>query len=408
MPNPPSKSVKLNTPDALRTTMTHVIVGDMVLVMTATADPEGYWVPAPGVAPKRAIWARVVDTARDIRVALPDSEATLAYTGNTAITIKDRSLAVAEVPITSTITVRPWVTAHVVPVETVTVTGSRVHREGAPCGTVHDDDTVNGVDTDAEADCVNCLSEPTELVAGDGSVIRVGSRVVIDAAASRYGEPQAGIVEALAELVDGAWGGLVTVRKDADGLPYGFYPSSLAAYVEKTVRGCVVCKLPVMPNGIDHGPCVARLAARAEAEATNDIPLMSMYAESVAAYMVTAFEYGYSVALRAVARYADIVDRGECSDIDIRHVGLEVHRAELVRTGLPVAFNPVPPNRRAAHGINDADVALLSGEPVPLVVMVPVTIEERPKGSAGSVWHACNGKRKSSRAYRRRKQVAAR
>lgn len=90
--NPPAKKVQGLPDGTLRTTMTHLMEGDRVLVQTQTADPQSWWVPAPAKPTKRALWATVVGhQSVGMVVTLETGERiVLDYTGHTAITIKDR------------------------------------------------------------------------------------------------------------------------------------------------------------------------------------------------------------------------------------------------------------------------------------------------------------------------------
>lgn len=284
--NPPSKTVKGLAEGTLRTTMTHLIVGDIILVMTATADPLDVVKAAPTVAPKRAFWVTVATVAMSGISVVTETGGRIIITDcapQVAVTIKDRTLATAEVT----------------PTATVVIQGSHVHAEPVPCGRVYDDEYVNGVDTEAPVTCPGCLSQPTEVIAGDGSVIRVGSRVIVAGEARHHGRETTGTVECLADYREGEWVISVTVRMDDDRKPWGCYPASLA-----TLTGSELRRYP----------------------------------------------------------------------------------------------------------IDDADVVLLSGEPVPLAVVHDVTIEEAPAGRGRktfAVW-SCRGKRKATRVNRRRGQVGSR
>lgn len=125
---------------------------------------------------------------------------------------------------------------------TVIITGARVHVEGVPCDRVYDDETINGVDTDAEATCPGCLSQPTELVAGDGSVIKVGSRVVVAAEATIDGVETTGVVERLGDYENGEWDLTVMVRHNDDRKPWGHDAASLSA-TRIMVPMCLRCDI---------------------------------------------------------------------------------------------------------------------------------------------------------------------
>lgn len=89
--NPPAKTVQGLAGGTLRTTMTHVEIGDRVLVMTGAGDLADQWFPAPAKAPKRAVWGTVTSEANNIVVDLGmNITVILAYAPQTAITIKDR------------------------------------------------------------------------------------------------------------------------------------------------------------------------------------------------------------------------------------------------------------------------------------------------------------------------------
>lgn len=106
-------------------------------------------------------------------------------------------------------------------VPTVTIANSRVHVKAVPCGRVYDDETISGVDTDAPADCIACLSQPQELIARDGTVIRVGSKVAVAGEGTLSGQMTTGTVESLAEYYEGEWITTVSVRHDDNGKVYG-------------------------------------------------------------------------------------------------------------------------------------------------------------------------------------------
>lgn len=94
--NPPSKAVKGLPEGTLRTTMTHLEIGDVILVMTATADPHDFVKAAPTVAPKRAFWAtvNVIGTSGIVVVAEDGDRIIITDCApQTAVTIRDREVA---------------------------------------------------------------------------------------------------------------------------------------------------------------------------------------------------------------------------------------------------------------------------------------------------------------------------
>lgn len=96
--NPPSTAVKGLPEGTLRTRMTHLEVGDVILVMTATADPHDFVKAAPTVAPKRAFWAtvNVIGTSGIVVVAEDGDRIIITDCApQTAVTIRDREAAVA-------------------------------------------------------------------------------------------------------------------------------------------------------------------------------------------------------------------------------------------------------------------------------------------------------------------------
>lgn len=101
--NPPSKIVKGLAEGTLRTTMTHLEKGDVVLVMESSATSINDFRPAPPVAPKRAEWGTVTDVSMNwVTVRLSNGvRHPLDYSPQTAVTIRDREIiepaAVAEV-----------------------------------------------------------------------------------------------------------------------------------------------------------------------------------------------------------------------------------------------------------------------------------------------------------------------
>lgn len=106
--NPPSKNVKGLEEGMLRTTMTHLEEGDVILVMTATADPLDYVKAAPTVAPKRAFWATVMSVAMSGIAVVTETGGQIIITDcapQTAVTIRDRELSNVKVEDVPSVTI---------------------------------------------------------------------------------------------------------------------------------------------------------------------------------------------------------------------------------------------------------------------------------------------------------------
>lgn len=257
---------------------------------------------------------------------------------------------------------------------TVTIQGSHVHAETVPCGRVYDDERVNGVDTTDAVTCPGCLSQPTVVMAGDGSMIRVGSRVTVTAESRLDGKAATGTVESLADYHEGAWVISVTVRTDDDRKPWGFYPASLATLTESEPEGLAEWERELLamspdkvaddrPVGINEAYEAVDAAVEAEGLVSGDVPEVSMgvapssYAVSVAKYLVKACGYTMTEALAAVQVHADKVDKGDRLGSYVDYVAWEISTADNTPAPIaePVAEWPTVGNaprarkRRPAH-----------------------------------------------------------
>lgn len=184
--NPPAKKVQGLPEGTLRTTMTHLVEGDQVLVQTQTADPQSWWVPAPAKPTKRALWCTVVKVnVSTILVEVNDApvrdQIILDYVAHTAVTIKDREAGRSGIDtLRELLTLDPPVAAG----PTVTITGTHVHREArggrAWCPvTVLDGDEIS--DDAARVTCPVCMladTVPAEVVADAVYSYEAGSYVV--------------------------------------------------------------------------------------------------------------------------------------------------------------------------------------------------------------------------------------
>lgn len=195
---------------------------------------------------------------------------------------------------------------------TVIITGSHVHAEGVPCGRVYDDEHISGVDTGAPADCPACLSQPSERNAGDGSVIRVGSRVIVSAEGTSDGSTPTGIVTSLAyyDYEGGEWVPLVTVEHVEGGLPYGYYAEHLSTVATPSLAPVAAWLGSVIPV-----PTVPQSDASWGRDADDPLwipSLMDMVTVKPGTYEVYCTECAASETVRGKRNAAKVARDHEC------------------------------------------------------------------------------------------------